>query len=236
MDINYLNEYIPKNKFDIDSVLNLYNLNDEEIHLISKQLIEWIQDYNWPVAPVLASFLIAKQNLMIDAIKSVINSKNSDGCWKYWVVKELISYYSLNNIEQLYSHLIRIVEDPTKDEQLEEVDEAARTLLFKYKRRKALISLNNPFDTDFGKRLFALSETDMHDVVYDLLKSLTELNKEVLVSVEVYLIAKQDSIINDVVAVLKSKDIDNKRKGFLIKEIVDKFSSTNQQIINSASL
>ena len=46
-----IKDLIPKDKFDVSSFEQLMALNDAEIDPIIPELLKWIQDMNWPVAP-----------------------------------------------------------------------------------------------------------------------------------------------------------------------------------------
>lgn len=52
-----LNNLIPKHKFDIEKVELLEGLTFDEIEPIIRNLLEWLQDGNWPVSRPLGIFL-----------------------------------------------------------------------------------------------------------------------------------------------------------------------------------
>lgn len=47
---------IPKDKFDIETAKKLSNYSFEEIQPIVPYLLEWLQDWNWPVSKTIAGF------------------------------------------------------------------------------------------------------------------------------------------------------------------------------------
>ena len=42
--------FVPKDKFDEDACGKLFLTSDKEVILALPELLEWLQDYNWPVA------------------------------------------------------------------------------------------------------------------------------------------------------------------------------------------
>ena len=52
-----LKHLIPKDKFDIETAEKLKDYSYEELKTIIPQLMEWIQDMNWPVASVVSDYL-----------------------------------------------------------------------------------------------------------------------------------------------------------------------------------
>jgi hypothetical protein len=79
-----MKDYIPKNKFDIEAAERLKLLEFEAISADIPELLEWLQDMNWPVAHEVAQYLTPHVNEMKDELLSILNS--DDGMWKYWIV------------------------------------------------------------------------------------------------------------------------------------------------------
>ncbi|GJM72464.1 hypothetical protein HMSSN036_46800 [Paenibacillus macerans] len=49
---------LPKDKMDLDSVAHLKTLSSNELIPLLPDLIEWLQDINWPVASELSKLLM----------------------------------------------------------------------------------------------------------------------------------------------------------------------------------
>jgi hypothetical protein len=71
MDIN---EYIPKDKHDHERVEQLKKLSREDIKRIIPELMEWLQDQNWPVSQGVEDILINSQDDLILHKKCISNN------------------------------------------------------------------------------------------------------------------------------------------------------------------
>lgn len=119
-----VSELIPKDKCDESGIEKLKLLSFNEIQPIVPDLLEWLQDCNWPVASSVLEVLCP----IIDQITSEILQvlRGDDGVWKYWILSNLISRTS-NPI--LLQEINRIALFPTKDEKEEEVALIASEIL-----------------------------------------------------------------------------------------------------------
>jgi hypothetical protein len=115
---------IPKDPCDESSIEKLKLLSFNEIQPIVPDLLEWLQDCNWPVSSSILKIL----RPIIDQITSEILQilKGDDGVWKYWILLNLISKTS-NPI--LLEEINRIALFPTKDENEEEAALIAAEIL-----------------------------------------------------------------------------------------------------------
>ncbi len=66
-------ELIPKNKFDHETVERLKNLSYEELKPIMPDLLEWLQDFNWPLPTLSFKFLSL---LPINLFQNLLKSSN----------------------------------------------------------------------------------------------------------------------------------------------------------------
>jgi hypothetical protein len=55
--------------------------------------------------------------------------RGTDGVWKYWCIHKIIARLPKELAEQFRPELTRLMTQPTRDDQLEELDEAARQTL-----------------------------------------------------------------------------------------------------------
>ena len=122
-----LAQYVPKNKFDTSAVAAAERVGLPALDSVLPQLLEWLQDYNWPVAQPVANLLSGAGLEIVPHIQNVLNS--NDTMWKYWLLSALIPRLGLEVREALRPQIRRLAQNPTKDEQLEEVDARAKDLL-----------------------------------------------------------------------------------------------------------
>ncbi|WP_281227073.1 DUF5071 domain-containing protein [Flavobacterium aquiphilum] len=110
---------IPKDKFDIETAEKLKNYSFEEIKPIIPNLLEWLQDLNWPVSQLIADFLIPySENIAFEIFKIL---QGRDEMWKYWI---LLIFGKIIKNELVIKEVNRIVLNPT----FEEIDAAVYEL------------------------------------------------------------------------------------------------------------
>lgn len=112
-----LNELIPKDKGDLLPAYRLEDYTYEEIKSIIPQLIEWLQDMNWPVAGILAENLLRYQDDIEDEIMFVLNT--NDEIWKYWVISV---FGNSTKSKKIQERINQIATSPTQNEINEEVN------------------------------------------------------------------------------------------------------------------
>lgn len=122
-------DYIPKNKHDIQRIKALSEMGYPFYKPILFNLFEWIKDYNWPVAKEVAPLLVAAKSDAIPVIKTIL--KTNDEVWKYWVLEIIVDNLDIDTVNLLKDDLLKIAEKPTKDEQKEEVSIVAERILKK---------------------------------------------------------------------------------------------------------
>lgn len=119
-----IREFIPKHKDDHLAIEALRNLSFEEIKPIIPDLLEWLQDINWPIAGPIADILKPFSDQLVPDIIKILQT--NDGIWKLWILKTLVRN---NKDETLLNELKRISMSPTKDEIEGEVDIEASEIL-----------------------------------------------------------------------------------------------------------
>lgn len=105
---------IPRDKFDCSSIEKMYALTDNQMAEIVYDLLEWIQDINWPVAQKLIPVLLERENLIFPYIIDILNK--DDYTWKYCVLDFLIPNFSITHKEQLKGNILKLINDPNNDE------------------------------------------------------------------------------------------------------------------------
>ncbi|MBC8643248.1 DUF5071 domain-containing protein [Flavobacterium lindanitolerans] len=79
---------VPKNKEDLNFINNLKLKSISEIRDFIPQLLEWMQDMNWPQAPLIADYFSPYINEIQEELISIL--KSNDEIWKYWILHGLI--------------------------------------------------------------------------------------------------------------------------------------------------
>ena len=90
-------------------------------------MLEWMQDYNWPVAQVLQPYLARLGKPMVPRIRAVL--EGDEAIWKYWCILGLINEMPIEAARLLRPQLEELATNPTPSDREEEVDrEAAKSL------------------------------------------------------------------------------------------------------------
>lgn len=119
--------YLPRDKHDFERVKQLHNLESSIVIDLIPNLVEWLQDINWPISTEIATFLLRYPEETIPHIKDVL--KSNDDIWKEWSLRYFVNELPKHLIKEFHPELIRIANTPTKGELLEEVNETALMLL-----------------------------------------------------------------------------------------------------------
>ncbi len=122
-----LDACIPKDKFDKEAIKRARQLGFPTINPILPQLLEWLQDANWPVAEDTADLLSGASSEIVPHIKAIFQS--DDDTWKYWILNFLCSRLPQTIQVALRPDIERLAQYPMVREKSEEVDEAAKTFL-----------------------------------------------------------------------------------------------------------
>ena len=115
--------FIPTNKFDIQACKQLEIALLTEVQPFILELLAWLQDFNWPVAPFVKQKLIQFDEELIKPLKVVLTG--NDVVWKYFILTELIPEVKINVVNSLQPELKQIAYSPSDDEKSEEVDKLA---------------------------------------------------------------------------------------------------------------
>jgi len=120
-------ELIPKNKHDFESVEKLKTYALEDLRPILPELLEWLQDMNWPIASELQKIIVNFEIELVPHIQRILQT--DDGVWKYWILSSLLNELPNYIVTELRSDLERIRDYPTDDEIAEELGEIVEVLL-----------------------------------------------------------------------------------------------------------
>jgi len=89
-----LRDLVPTDKSDLERASAAVEAGYPAVAPVLRELVEWLQDYNWPVARVLVPFLQSIGAPLVPHIWRVLRS--DDDVWKYWVISLLIPSLSEN--------------------------------------------------------------------------------------------------------------------------------------------
>lgn len=122
--------FIPTTKHDLDACSILLNSSDEEINLHLTELLEWLQDSNWPVARHVSERLEKIGVQLAPVIIEVL--KGEDHTWKYYILSGLLLNCRPEVRELCMEEVVRIINTPSPDEKKEEVDLVAKDVMVLY--------------------------------------------------------------------------------------------------------
>jgi hypothetical protein len=123
--IENIQDLIPKNKGDLSTAEKLKNYSYEDLKEIIPNLLEWLQDLNWPVAKSVSEYLESIHDKMTTELLTILKG-NEDEVWKYWIIT---IFGPITESPIIKNEIIRIAISPTKNERIEEVDEVAKEIV-----------------------------------------------------------------------------------------------------------
>ena len=124
---NLARDLVPMSKFDLARAQAAVEAGYPAVDPILSELIEWLRDYNWPVAHILAPFLESIGDPLVPHIWRVLDT--DDDVWKYWVIGILIRALPKATASEFRSELSRLCHNPRPHEKREELDTQARAVL-----------------------------------------------------------------------------------------------------------
>ena len=127
MNADDLAACIPRDKHDHAAVARAAAAGFPALNPILGDLLEWIQDANWPVAPQIAALLTNADAKIVAPVRAILTG--TDGMWKYWTIELLIARASPDVFQDLCPDLERLATAPTRDDRECEADQAARSVL-----------------------------------------------------------------------------------------------------------
>ena len=84
-----IKDLLPKDKLDVDRAKAIVKRGYPAVAPILKELMEWVQDGNWPVFHVLAPFLSSIGAPLVPEVKRVLVSDDYE--WKMSVLMGIVS-------------------------------------------------------------------------------------------------------------------------------------------------
>ena len=118
---------MPSSKFDVDSAERAVTCGWPGVEPVLPQLLEWLQDYNWPVAHIIAPFVARIGDPIVPYLRPILDG--DELLWKYWIINAVLADAPLTVVEQFQPDLERLVGDPTPGEVGEELPDVAKPVL-----------------------------------------------------------------------------------------------------------
>jgi hypothetical protein len=122
-----MREVVPESKHDLDAAKRAVEAGWPAVEPVVSELLEWVQDYNWPVASVLAPFLARIGTPLVPYLRPILTG--DDVMWKYWVVLTIVTDSTVEVVERLRPELEQLVATPKGEEAEAGVPEAAAEAL-----------------------------------------------------------------------------------------------------------
>jgi hypothetical protein len=122
-----LRALLPRHKCDCDRAQAIIALGYPAVAPVLRDLLQWLQDCNWPVSHSIVPFLASVGEPVIPLIREVL--RGSDDIWKYWCIDRVIMGFARELAEQFRPELQRLAIHPTSQERNEELDERATAAL-----------------------------------------------------------------------------------------------------------
>lgn len=116
---------VPKHKTDIETARLAVSAGYPAVEPVLYDLLEWLQDCNWPVAHELFDFLASIGAPLAPHIRRVFSTE--DYLWQYWLIGLFRQSPELYSIFRTDIH--RIASSPTAAEKGEELDERCADLI-----------------------------------------------------------------------------------------------------------
>ncbi len=126
MNTDQIKDLVPKSKFDVSTIHQLYTLTEDEAQPIIRDLLYWIADINWPVARKMVYVLKHFHKIVVPHVKDVLKACEDDTEWKYFIIVWLIPMLPEESQVLLHDDIRRIIKSPTDDEKYSEVDRVAQ--------------------------------------------------------------------------------------------------------------
>lgn len=118
---------IPSSKTDFEACANLRKATDNEVTPFVSDLLEWLKDLNWPVAPLVQERLSKLGPELVEPVRAVLNG--NDNIWKYWLVSSFLPLVRADIFNSVATDIERIAYSPIQGEVDEELHLAAQQLL-----------------------------------------------------------------------------------------------------------
>jgi len=126
-----LPELVPSAKDETDLAKKLVALGYPAVEPVIAEILEWVEDANWPVAKVFLPFLVRIGAPLVPHVRYVLQSQDEQ--WKRVVLDHIVSE-SGALAHGISVDLLRLIDSPTDAERAEGLQTTADELFQKYCR------------------------------------------------------------------------------------------------------
>jgi hypothetical protein len=117
---------LPLTKFETERAAHLASIGYPQVESVMPQILEWLQDPNWPVARIFLPFAASIGAPLAPHVRPILQT--DDGCWKHSVLSGVVAN-SLELASCLRPELERLARSPSPSELREEIDVLASEIL-----------------------------------------------------------------------------------------------------------
>lgn len=112
-----IQEFLPKNKFDIEAFAKTYELSDEQFLEIAHELVSFVEDANYPCYQAAVEVLLARQTLLTEVFIHYLSA--NDWIWKYWFLTDVFDKLNIDIKTALFPKIKELsTHTPTDDDEL----------------------------------------------------------------------------------------------------------------------
>lgn len=123
-----MNHLVPTSKDDQKAIENLQTASPEQVLVVAKELLEWLEDGNWPVSYPVGKVLSQYVNQLQDELLPIL--RGPDPLLKMWCIRFILEEAQVPQLDQQYLvELEHIAKYPTSNEEAEGTAEAAQDAL-----------------------------------------------------------------------------------------------------------
>lgn len=108
-----MEDFIPKRKGDFEAVNKLSSKSINEIRPYVMELLEWVQDGNWPIARSIGYYFSLNLSGIENEILLILDENNRDDVWKLWIIDFIIIPNKGNIPTKIFKAIARIYFSPT---------------------------------------------------------------------------------------------------------------------------
>lgn len=121
--------FVPMDKHDHEAARRAIKAGYPAVESVLPNLLEWLQDMNWPVAQTLAPFLASIGEPLIPHLRKIFET--DDEIWKAWILSTIVEESPILAIE-FREYLESLVSETSTNEDAEWLRENANEILIKY--------------------------------------------------------------------------------------------------------
>ncbi|MEL0438995.1 DUF5071 domain-containing protein [Phycobacter sp. K97] len=121
---------IPKDKYDVPATDRAGELGFPSLNEAIPDLLEWLQDANWPVAEPIASIMQYAGTEIVPHIRKILAGQDQE--WKWAIIVLVVARSSPEVICDLQDELLRLAHSPSEGEKRAGVDGVAQEVVHEH--------------------------------------------------------------------------------------------------------